>query len=236
MQSDIGVIKLAAYLDEYDNIESSCSLLSKNNINYGILRGSEFGNVSLITDRQCKIIRDTIESYNISAIGLFADNNDHARVLNIANYFHVQYIIVNDLHNINYLINLCADRNITLLLEYSGNFGPVDDTIRLLQALKISLLFDPAELLFKKNCDIFSKYFLPFEKYIAAIDICDYKTGYGFKASGLGESNIKQIISRSAYDCWYFLEPRLNHRHYSMDSKADVFKLALDCFKNLLEE
>lgn len=244
MAQQIEDINIAAYLDEADvDIDLACLTLTKNNINYAILRKFNGVDICLIDECQYKNIRSTLESYNISVIGINCTTiNNLVKSLQIANYFKSQFIIIS-IDNIEDLYDAAESMNndyivsnITPLIEYNGSFS-VDKTNRFLSKFKNwRVLFDPVMLIANNKHNIFNDHFLGLKDNIDCVDVRDYKAGYGPKIVGFGESNISSIISSLGdnYKGWYFLEPSFGNRFGHNRSKPEIFGLAVDGFSNLL--
>jgi hypothetical protein len=101
------------------------------------------------------------------------------------------------------------------------------------------LLYDPVQLIIRQNQDPFLRYWTLLKSFTAAIDIRDFKIGYGFKPAGFGDAKISQTIQdvlKSDYKGWCFLEPSLGRRFGSATSKAETFKMALEALGVLMTE
>ncbi len=98
------------------------------------------------------------------------------------------------------------------------------------------LLYDPTSLIMKQNQDPFMRYWTLLKNFTGAIDLRDFKIGYGIKPVGYGDAKIKLTIDDCisiGYKGWFFLEPSLGRRHGSAVTKAETFALAYQALENL---
>jgi sugar phosphate isomerase/epimerase len=250
-------MKIAAYLDDAgDTPDIACQTLQECGIKHVVIRQVWTGNICDLSDSTCQKLKNIIDKHALSVpmvasnLGLI-DCNDLGsisletinRTLSITRYFKANYVrifggIKNTSRNkdvINNWMSLvsseCAKAGIVPLFEIIDDFPYSYDVPIILELLNNNrhwrLLYDPVQLIIKRNVNPFDKYWKNVRKFVAAIDIRDYKIGHGFKIAGTGDSMIKQTIDDSkgiGYDGWYFMEFSLGKRISDGLSKQDIFK------------
>ena len=241
-------VKFAAYLDEAgDDLASASSILRSSNINYAILRDTWISDINGFNDNKCKTARTILDDNDISVISIACNKiSDINRVSDIANYFKSYYIRIikpNNITNIDKWLHeldiVGKERDLQLLLEPNITFGSkLDDLLLCSKYSNVRVLFDPVELLLKHNHNFIDGLFDPLINYISAVDIRDYKHGFGFKNIGFGSAQIKSIVSKLGRDFngWYFMEPNLGRRYGSIIGRSEIFKSAVESFKSVLQE
>lgn len=255
-------LKLGAYLDELhdDPIIASASLL-KHGIRHVAIRNVWGGlNVCDSVDSACKQLRDGLQSNDQVPI-LIASTLGKApvkmlskitdayidRILHIATYFKAPYIRVGvgtgeiSLPEIDAwmdrITRKCLTLNLVPLYEPSDDtalYHPAEIATQLNKFKKWKLLYDPSQLIRRKKMNPYIKYWVLLQKYVAAIDIHDYKIGVGSKPAGFGDSKIVDTLQDAIgnnYQGWAFLEPGLGRRYASAVSKADTFALAVEAIQ-----
>ena len=103
----------------------------------------------------------------------------------------------------------------------------------------MGVLYDPAQLIIKKNQNPFIKYWPLLKNRVCGIDIHDFKIGHGFKPVGHGDARLKETIDDAIndnYDGWFFIEPGLGKRFTTQSSKEEVFAANFQILNSLLNQ
>lgn len=259
-------LKVAAYLDEAgDDPDVACATISKLGIKYVVLRSAWGTSVSASSDKACQTLRTLLTTHGLSAVALISDlgSTDYKtvtqtpiaiidRTFNIAAYFKVAFLrlmvgtkpivapdaIVDDWFQT--ITERCLINNIVPVLEpthQSALYDPVMIVKALVKYRRWKLLYDPAQLILQRKLDPFVKYWTLLKNFTAAIDIHDFKIGYGHKPAGFGDAKIKETLAdvlATNYKGWFFLEPSLGRRHGSALTKEDTFIMAAKALEALV--
>jgi len=259
-------LKLAVYLDEAgDDIVSACAALKDLDIHYAVLRNAWVGHISDVDDRVYQQIRSELIRNNISIVAIISDigkvpvnqlatidNAKITRIFNIASYFgvsHIRFHIgtqstenVGAIYKWMQLItDKCLETNIVPLLEITGEssiISPIEIAPLLSKFKRWKLLYDPVQLILRQNQDPFVRYWALLKSFVGAIDIRDYKIGYGFKPVDFGDAKIGLTLRdaiNSHFDGWYYLEPSLGRKHGNATSKRDTLRMALEALEKTLQ-
>lgn len=259
-------IKLAAYLDEAeDDPILACKVIASHKLNYVVLRTAWGHNICQANDQACGKLKKSLQDNNLSVVAIASDlgYTSHEKLLetptdkidrlfNLAAYFQVGMVRIgcgtgkrtnakSAIVDWCKLISAkCLHANLVPLFEISD-----DSTIR--NPVELAELFstnrrwkfwyDPAQLITKQNLDPFTKYWTLLKSVAGAIDVRDYKIGYGYKAAGYGDAKIDLTIKdgiSGLYKGWYFLEPSLGRRHGQANGKSETFALAVSALENML--
>lgn len=174
---------------------------------------------------------------------------DHIdRAFNVATYYQAAYIRVGvglksaskreiDRSAVSEWINLittkCINYNITPLFEPTNDASliqPADIATMLSKNQRWKLLYDPAQFLLKRNVNPFTVYWTLLQKYVAAIDVRDFKIGKGYKPPGFGDTKLTETLSdaKRSFKGWLFMEPSLGRRYGTALSKSETFGLAME--------
>ena len=254
-------MKIAAYLDDVgDTPDIACQTLQECDIKHVVIRQVWTGNICDLSDSACQKLKNIIDKHALSVpmvasnLGLIDCNDLESipletinRTLSVAKYFKANYVrifggIKNTSRNkdvINNWMSLisseCVKAGITPLFEIIDDFPYSYDIPIILELLNNNrhwrLLYDPVQLIIKRNVNPFDKYWKNIRKFVAAIDVRDYKIGHGFKIADAGDSMIKQTIDDSkgiGYNGWYFME--FGQRISDGLSKQAIFKESYEQF------
>lgn len=264
----IDKIKVAAYLDEAgDDLVNACLTLVDCGIPYVVLRYAYGGkNICDSTDQNCQNLKRLVNESDLSVIGIASDlgkvnasslldtnHDDIDRVMHIANYFNASFVRIHaglkTRDNASTIIDKwmtlivekCISHNLLPLLEITHDSyynQPADVAMLLSKYQKWRLLYDPVQLILKRNINPFVKYWSLLKNRVEAIDIRDYKIGKGYKSPGFGDAKITETVRdaiNSGYKGWAILEPSLGRRYGSAYSKKDTFKFAYDGLQRIIE-
>lgn len=259
-------LKLAAYLDEAgEDPASACAVLAAHKFSYVVLRSLWSNNVCDLTDQNCGRLRKLLADHNLSTVALATDlgkvdsgllskipAEKLDRVFNLASYFQAGMVKIHcgiksrnpDYETVATWMQLITDRCL------SANLVPVyeitDDSVyrepaevaKLLSRFKRwKLLYDPVQLIVKQKMDPFERYWTLLKTFAVAVDLRDYKIGYGYKPVGYGDAKIVLNLAEGLsgkYKGWYFFEPSLGRRYGEAVTKGDTFKLAYGALENIV--
>lgn len=258
-------LKIAAYLDEAgEEPQSGCETLISEEIYYFVLRQVWANNICDISDNGHQKLKAVLQNFKLTPICIASelgkvdstqlsriDDAQIQKTINIATYYNTPYLRVfagigSDQTPVEAWLSrvakLCADNNITPLLEITEE-SPIFDVSSVAICLSKhptwKLLYDPVQLILKRNHDPFIKYWTLLKSKTAAIDVRDYKIGKGFKPPGMGDARITKTVHDaidSDYKGWFFLEPALGRRHGDSNTKSDTFRFGVHAFDNILNE
>ena len=261
-------MKIAAYLDSAgDTPEAACQTLQKCDINHVVIREVWTGNICNLSDSTCQKLKNIIDEYSLSIPMIASDlgfvNCDDLknvpsesidRALFVAKYFKADYIRIfcglkdasENKDSVGEWMALissrCASAGITPMLEMTSDFPYSYNMPVLLELLNNNkywrVLYDPTQLIVKRNIDPFDKCWKSIKNFVAAIDVNDYKIGHGFKTVGAGDSMIKQTINDSKtikYNGWYFTEFNFGKRIFDGLNKQDMFKENYNQFLKMIK-
>lgn len=99
------------------------------------------------------------------------------------------------------------------------------------------LLYDPAQLLMHQNQDPFTRYWTLLKNFIEAVDIRDYKMGYGNRPAGFGDGRLNLTLKdaiATGFKGWYYLEPSLGRRYGNAVSRSQTLHMAIEALDMLL--
>lgn len=258
-------LKLAAYLDEAgEDLVSACKTLSDLKFNYVVLRHAWGGNICDVNDQVCARLRRTLADHNLSVVALVGDlgkvdvtqlnrtpKDKIDRLFNLASYFQAGMVRVHagvkskavDEAAVNNWMQMITDRclagGLVPLYEVTDEsvYREPAEVAKLLSAFKRwKLLYDPVQLIIQQNQNPFSRYWTLLRNVTAAVDLRDFKIGYGYKPVGYGDARMKLTVQEGLvgnYKGWYFFEPSLGRKYGSAVTKEDTFKLALEALENL---
>lgn len=250
------LLRLASYLDEAgEDPLMACKNLKDLGIHYAALRQVWTSNVSILSDQSCATLKSALKRHDVTPIMLATElgniaasklmdilKSDINRIFDLVQYFKVPLLrvfvgtgsIKNNESVVKEWMQLiqekCLSTNIVPVLELTHDsplFKPTE-AVQYLNAYKRwKLLYDPAQIIIRQNCDPFVKYWTLLKSYVAAVDIHDYKIGHGHKPVGYGDTKIKNTLDDSAsMNLWYFLEPALGRKLGQYQTKLDTFKVA----------
>lgn len=254
-------IKLACYLDEAGEDPATAALtLSQNNISYVVLRYG-WASKNICDSTACEKIKAILDKHQLTTIAIISDLGNvpsHElmsipqpkinNVFNIASYFGAAFVRVHTGNKsqveskqivkdwMSKITEASVASNTTPLLELSAEsylYEPADVALAMTQFRRWKLLYDPVQLIIKRNINPFVKYWSLLKTFTAAVDARDFKIGKGYKPCGYGDSKISDIIKDAANsngNKWFFLEPSLGRRYGSALSRPDTFKIALESF------
>lgn len=257
-------LKLAAYIDEAgEDPESACKLLNKLHIHYAVIRQAWTHNISNLSDRGCKKLKNILSENNISPIALVTKvgevlateliNQNVNKVFDLAGYFNTQLVRVQigtkirqDANQfieywLNHVQQLAISRNIIPIFEITdeSHYKSPSEIVTILNKFsRWKLLYDPAQLILKQNQDPFVKFWTLLKSNVAAIDVCDFKIGKGFKPVGFGDSKILLTMADAVntnYKGWFFFEPCLGRRYGSYLTREDTFVMAYEALESNLQ-
>jgi len=259
-------LKLAAYLDEAgDDPAQACAVLAKNKIHYVVIRSVWGNNICDTNDQACSRLRQLLLDHQLSPIAIVSDlGRTHAsllpqvpkekidRLFNLASYFQAGMVRVccgarpkaADEPVVAYWANLIADRclsaNLIPLYEIDDDSPyrePVDVVSFLTKFRKWRLLYDPVQLIVRQNQNPFTRYWTLLKAQTAAVDVRDYKVGFGFKPVGLGDAKIKLTVQdgiNHSFKGWFFFEASLGRKFAGTTKREETFQLAIDAFRDLV--
>ena len=195
-----------------------------------------------------------IESNKLSSIS----DETIDRTIVIAQYFDAKFVrifcglkaqnnrVLHDLEMIKNWVQKLSDKfigcGIFPLIEITNDSAiehPSDIAEILSNNALIGVLYDPAQLIIKKNQNPFIKYWPLLKDRVYGIDIHDFKIGHGFKPIGHGDTKLKETIGdaiSSNYDGWLFIEPGLGRRLTTQSSKEEVFEANLQILYSFLNQ
>lgn len=260
-------IRLAAYLDDAgEDPVSACKTLNGLNIHYTVLRQAWTNDVADLSDRGCKKLRETLISSNISPIALITTlgevpalelaaitKPEIEKMFNLAAYFKTPIIRIQIGTKVQQdaaaIIDEWLDKikqyaiayNVTPVFEITSDSyykTPSEVAVVLSKHKRWRLLYDPVQLILKQLQDPFIKFWSLLKGSVAAIDVCDFKIGRGFKPAGFGDSKILLTISdaiNTRYNGWFFLGPGLGRRYGSFITRHDTFTMAYQAFESSLQ-
>lgn len=259
-------LKLAAYLDEAgDDPISACRTLAEHKFNYVILRHAWAGNICDINDQACVHLRKILQEHNLSVVAIISDlgkvdtlqlnktpKDKIDRLFNLVSYFQAGMVRIHcGLKSrtpdeaaatawMQTITERCLATNTVPLYEIIDDalFREPTEIAKLLSAhRRWKLLYDPVQLIIKQNQNPFSRYWTLLKGLTAAVDMRDFKIGYGYKPVGFGDARIRLTIEeglKGTYKGWYFFEPSLGRRHGAAVTKTDTFKLAFEALENIV--
>jgi len=262
------LLKLAAYLDEaHDDPHQAASVLKQHKINYAALRTAWGMQLHLIQDKLISELRQVLLDADVTPVILYSnlgdiesdkldsiDNGAVERVMQVASYFKINIIrfgigqTSNQINSVGFKddskqIDAWLKRIQSSAIRYS--VMPLLEVRRnnlfasqLKDNPKWRIIFDPSNYNVTTSADPFDRYYKQIKSNIAAIELHDFKTGYGHKPIGVGNSRIYDIIkdceSRN-YNGWYILKHSLGRKYASYKSKHEVFSMAKQALDNILE-
>ncbi len=259
-------LKVAAYLDEAsEDIISACAVLAKHKFNYVVLRHAWGGNILDANDQTCTKLRKALQDHNLSVVALVTDigkvdttqlmrtpKEKIDRLFNLATYFQSGLVRVHCGLKSRNQDEKAIESWVQMITEYCLRativplYEVVDDSVyrepaevaKFLSAnRRWKFLYDPVQLIIKQNQNPFSRYWTLLKPFTAAVDLRDFKIGYGYKPVGLGDARMKLTVDEGLngdYKGWYFFEPSLGRRHGSAVTKVETFKLALEALENIV--
>lgn len=231
---------LAAYLDEIDDDPTAaCKVLQEVGISNVVLRSAWGTPITELPDSKHGILRTILNNHGVSVIAVSLEHHLQKvgptkleRAMHLAMYHGCRLIapfgyVIDNLKMLEGIIVLAEIVNDTEVTNPAvvANFMSGDHH-------NIRLLYDPAMLMFKFNLDPFSKYWVLLKKYIAAVDVHDFKCGKGFVPAGLGDARLKLVLNENPE--LVLLEPGLGRRYANLTSKKESFLMALNAF-NILQ-
>lgn len=261
-------MKIAAYLDEVGETPvDSCDILSRLNIHDVVLRQIWTDNICNASDSVCQKLKKILIKYNIntqmvaSNLGniesdklLSIPDETIDRAIVIAQYFDAKFVRIfcglktkdHDLKTIKTWVQKLSHKfigcGISPLIEITNGSAaenPSDIAEILSDNTLVGVLYDPAQLIIKKNQNPFIKYWPLLKNRVCGIDIHDFKIGHGFKPVGHGDARLKETIDDAIndnYDGWFFIEPGLGKRFTTQSSKEEVFAANFQILNSLLNQ
>ena len=262
------LLRLAAYIDEaHDDPIEAISILKKCGINYAALRTAWNTQIHLLNDTLLASLRNDLNRIGLTPILLYSDlgdvgssllpiisDRDIERIMQVASYFRINLVrfgigvqekhnnsvgIKDDSNNLEHWFKRIQD----IAMKYS--VVPLAEvrngdlqTERLKRYKKWKLIFDPASFVMSSSVDVYDKYYHNIKHNISALEIHDYKTGYGHKPVGFGSAQIKKIIEDCEdrnYDGWYILKHSLGRKYSSYKARHEVFEMAKQALDTVLE-
>lgn len=135
--------------------------------------------------------------------------------------------VVSDLANKHNVIPVCE------LTHDSACYEAATIAAALHSSKRWKLLFDPAQLIVRRNVDPFVRYWSLFRSKVVAVDVHDCKIGAGYCPAGQGDANLAKILAD--YDGWRILEPGLGRRFGGEVGRTKTFDLALQAYQTLID-
>lgn len=260
-------LRLAGYLDEAaDEPAAACQNLAKLQIRYVVLRQAWTTNVCTLTDQSCQKLKTLLDEYQLIPIAIASElgkveaknlgavnAEQFNRAFDIAAYFKIPMMrfyaglkIAGNHDNavsdwLSFVTEHSLRANIIPMLEVTHDAyitKSADLATLLVKNKRWRLWYDPVQLILRQNQDPFIRYWTLLKTYVEAIDVRDYKIGYGCKPVGYGDAKIELTVKDAInvnYKGWYFCEPSLGRKYGSALTKADTFKLAVEAFEQLLQ-
>jgi len=264
---DLKGFSVAAYLDEAaDDPEQACILLQELGIHYAVLRSAWATNICELQDRACTQLRDLLHKYNITPVAILSDlgsidvgllhtitSDKIDRAFNLATYFKAQYVrfqlgtkgkpgpTPSLTKWMDEITSKSLSANVTPVWEPTNESHVIqasDIAVLMSKNRRWKLLYDPVQFIIRQNLDPFKKYWSLIKSSVIAIDVRDYKIGYGFKPVGFGDAKVQHTLSdakSSNFLGWLFIEPSLGRKHGSALTKQETFKSALNAVCVLVE-
>lgn len=101
----------------------------------------------------------------------------------------------------------------------------------LLKSRRVSLCFDPVEIIQRYNIDIRKNYLDDFFDRIGCFVLRDYKIGVGARPCGYGSMDYHNLKHKfSNYTGWVFFRSILGDKYFNMHGRANVFRGAYSSF------
>ena len=238
-------LKIATTLAEAD--EDSASAIST-------LKTCDISNLMLTMDQSTianvKHIRDLATDNDIGIAGLeYKDiwSVDYAQLKELSYMLKPKFVKFNwdsenyDENKINGLIDCSIYGNFIPQICLNGilvNNKPRNQSIFDFMSIskRLSICFDPVEILMRYNIDVISEYFIPHFDKISNIVIRDYKVGVGNRPVGYGSINWNTIFSKlDKYNGWLIFKPSLGTRYNDLVGRQQIFKAAYSSFAEVLE-
>lgn len=136
---------------------------------------------------------------------------------------------------------LASDYDVVPLIEIT-NSGYSSDCVTLIKLLEkyksIKLLYNPSALILDRNVDPFLKYWVLLSKFVALVNLRDFKVGVGFKPVGFGDAKLKAVVSdslNSGGSHWFCLQPNLGSRFGSLSGRSSVFKSSVKALDSIFK-
>lgn len=262
------LVKLAAYLDEaHDDPLQAVGVIKQCGLHHIALRTAWGSQICHLKDSLISSLREEMVKNDVTPVILYSNlgdidstalktvpTSDIERVMQVASYYkinHIRFGIGNQEHiphSVGYrddnseidawlkrIQTLAISYGVAPLLEVRRNDLMID---RLKSHPKWRVLFDPAQFVISSATDVFDKYYKSLKPFLAAIELHDYKTGYGHKPVGFGNSKIKAIVDdceEAKYNGWYILEHSLGRKYASYKSKHEVFAMSKQALDSIFE-
>jgi len=241
--------RLAAYSDEvHDEPGPALDSIRKCSIQYVCLRRAWTGNVTTLHDIALSQLKGMLGQLKVlmisSDLGMDLENvpdKEFEQNFLVANYFGAKlirfHVGVKGQEGLREgWIKRVGDRaikaNIVPLLEYNPEYGNLSakEISELLDAHpRWRFLYDPAQLVCRRNLDPFANYWTPLRDRTALVDLRDYKIGVGFRPVGLGDCRLLDTVkdaNQRGYTGMFAIEPGLGRKFGSALTRDEVFKLA----------
>lgn len=258
-------IKFASYLEEAgEEPKIAADTLVEHNINYVALRHVWTNNIGSLNDDGCNKLRGLLRERDLSVIALmttigaipastltYISDAELQRPFDLSTYFGAKYIRFGvglkerefDIWRIHTWMSRITEfsirYNVVPLMEIVDNGAisePADVASLLLKFKKWRLIYDPVQLILRRNINPHIKYWVLLKDSVEFIDVRDYKINKGFKPVGFGDSKIVDTVNdaiSSNYKGWFVAEPTLGRKYGNVTSRSGTFGLAMEAINSL---
>jgi hypothetical protein len=252
------MMKLAAYLDEGgDAIDAAARNLASLYIRNTVIRKIDLAVSPTATDAQVARLRDIVVGADLNTLAVqfswtaanleTKEFNKHIdRCASIASYFHTGFMsfdfatdkkakeLAISSEQAKRITEVCVSHNMVPLIA-PGDCAAATIAEFLVTHKRWRLHFDPASHIIKRKQDVYVKYWSLLKKWVALIDVRDYKIGFGFKPVPLGDVQWARLLP-DCKDCWMVMEPSLGQRYGSHAGRDSVFAMAYQSFSDLVRK
>lgn len=250
---------IAAYLHEiHDDPLIACQLAKSLGIHDIVISKAWNKNLSEIPDNNLAQIKDNLLDNKLNVLGIYSDSGDTIssklnlesakKYFNIARYLSAKFMTINwgmgeyDAKSkwwITTISGMAIDYNTIPLVQFSQHSSlhtAADIVAEIQKYKKWRIIYDPTLFIRSSTIDPFIRYWVLLKKFTHAIDVCDYKVGKGFCPAGTGDGKLIQTINDINSDTYILLKPNLGRKFGSVNSKPEVFKLALATLRSILDD
>jgi hypothetical protein len=241
--------KLSAYTDEIsDDPIAACNLARSYGLELVSLRRAWTGMVTELHEEALRRLKGAMGSTKVlllsSELGLNSvtpSEEEFNKPFLVANYFGARFIKVSVGPNPDQALTQAwmervstraIKANLTPILEYQLDFGywTAQQISKLLEPhRRWRLLFDPTQFIVRRNLNVFEQYWIPLKRFVAILELRDFKIGVGFRPAGHGDAKLAEILKDaqvSQLQPYCVLEPGLGPRFGNAVGREAVFKLA----------